>query len=119
MDAKYPVTALEVESRPGKRPGQRIVKVSGRLVVATKEKLDMAVRKGSDAVVILDLTDLVHVDSYGIGTLVRIHVSYKDEKQRVALVGLQDKVRNSLEMTRVLPIFAVFHTVAEAEEAMA
>jgi anti-anti-sigma factor len=107
---------LEVKSRVGKRAGPRIVEVSGRLVFENKEKLDMAVRKENDPVVILDLTGLLHVDSYGVGTLVRMHVSYKGEKHRLALVGLSEKVRHVLEITRVLPVFTVFDTVAEAEE---
>jgi anti-anti-sigma factor len=109
---------LEVKSRVGKRAGQRIVEVSGRLVFENKEKLDMSVRKENDPMVILDLNGLLHVDSYGVGTLVRMQVSYSGEKHRLALVGLSEKVRHVLEITKVLPLFRVFETVAEAEEAL-
>src|SRR6266852_3661814 len=100
------------------RAGQRIMHVSGRLVYDTKHRFTDLVRKETAPIVILDLSDLVHVDSYGVGALVMIQASFKLEKQRLALVGLNEKVRHVLEITQVLRVFTVFETVAAAEEAL-
>jgi anti-anti-sigma factor len=68
--------------------------------------------------VILDVSDLVDLDSTGVGTLLRTHVSFKLQKQHLALVGINEKVRLVLEITRVLGLLTVFETLAEAEEAL-
>jgi anti-anti-sigma factor len=64
------------------------------------------------------LSDLVDLDSTGVGTLVRTHASFKLQKQHLALVRINEKVRLVLEITRVLGLLTVFETLSEAEEAL-
>jgi anti-sigma B factor antagonist len=55
--------------------------------------------------VILDLTDLEYVDSMGLGTLVRLHVSAKSAGSCLELINLNKKVRDLLGITHLLSVF--------------
>ena len=55
--------------------------------------------------VILDLTELELVDSLGLGTLVRLHVSAKSAGSCLELVNLNKKVRDLLGITNLLSVF--------------
>jgi anti-sigma B factor antagonist len=56
--------------------------------------------------VVLDLTELASVDSLGLGTLVRLHVSAKSAGSCLELINLGKQVRELLGITNLLSIFA-------------
>ena len=58
----------------------------------------------------LDLAELTHMDSLGIGTLVRLYVSGKSAGCALELANLGKPVRHLLGITHVL---SVFGTVGE------
>jgi anti-anti-sigma factor len=109
---------LRIESRQGKRTGQCIIRVSGALDLNTELRFLEQIRIETAPIVILDLTGVPSSDSRGVAALVQIHNSFKRENRRLALVGLSYRVRHVLEITRVLGLFTVFLTLAEAEEAV-
>jgi anti-sigma B factor antagonist len=55
--------------------------------------------------VILDLTELKFVDSMGLGTLVRLHVSAKSAGSCLELINLGKQVRELLGLTHLLSLF--------------
>ena len=55
----------------------------------------------------LDLTDLEHMDSMGIGTVVRLYVSAKSAGCDLKLINLGKRVREVLGVTHLLSVFAV------------
>lgn len=55
--------------------------------------------------IILDLTDLHHIDSMGLGTLVRLYASAKAAGARIELVNLGKQIRELLGITNLLAIF--------------
>jgi anti-sigma B factor antagonist len=55
--------------------------------------------------IILDLTDLKHVDSMGLGTLVRLYVSAKNAGSRLELINLGKQVRELLRITNLISVF--------------
>ena len=57
--------------------------------------------------IVLELTELVRVDSMGLGTLVRLYVSAKSGGARIELVNLGKQVRDLLGMTQLLSVFGV------------
>jgi anti-anti-sigma factor len=57
--------------------------------------------------VILDLSDLTHMDSTGLGALVRIYVSAKSKGCELQLTNLGQKVRDLLILTNLLPAFTI------------
>jgi anti-sigma B factor antagonist len=55
--------------------------------------------------IILDLTDLAFVDSMGLGTLVRLHVSAKSGGSCIQLINLGKQIRELLGITHLLSLF--------------
>ena len=55
--------------------------------------------------IILDLTDLVFVDSMGLGTLVRLYVSAKSAGSCLELINLGKQIRHVLGITHLLSVF--------------
>lgn len=55
--------------------------------------------------IVLDLTDLAFVDSMGLGTLVRLHVSAKSGGSCIELIHLGKQVRELLGITHLLSLF--------------
>ena len=103
--ASGPVMTIDVE-RFGDVP---VVHCHGRLVAGATDVLSNGVRElipGSKRIV-LDLTDLKHTDSMGIGTLVRLYVSAKGAGCSLELVNLSGQIRNLLGITNVLSLFTV------------
>jgi anti-anti-sigma factor len=57
--------------------------------------------------IVLDLSGLTHMDSMGLGALVRIYVSAKSKGRTLELRNLGQKVRDLLIMTNLLPAFTI------------
>jgi anti-sigma B factor antagonist len=55
---------------------------------------------------VLDLTELTHMDSMGLGTLVRLYVSTKSAGCELKLINLGPKIRQLLSVTNLLSVFA-------------
>ena len=85
-----------------------VVKCHGRLVLGTSEELYQAVKPllPQTKVVVIDLADLTYVDSMGLGTLVRLYASSRQEGCEFKLLHLGKQVRNVLKMTNLLSVFA-------------
>jgi anti-sigma B factor antagonist len=94
---------LEVE-----RDGDRaLVRCHGKLVAGVTNVLYGAVRPlMPDAKrIVLDLTDLTHMDSMGLGMLVRLYVSAKSAGCTIELINLGPRIRQLLGVTDLLSMF--------------
>ena len=98
--------------------GQSILSLKGPLSIHTLFKFQEAVRSGSSPVVIIDFSGVPHMDSAGLGALVGAHISGRKSNRKFVLVGLNQKVRALIEMTRVNELFQSYNTVQEAEAAV-
>jgi anti-sigma B factor antagonist len=85
-----------------------VVKCYGRLVLGTSEELYQAVKPllPQTKVVIVDLAGLTYVDSMGLGTLVRLYASSRQEGCEFKLLHLGKQLRNVLKMTNLLSVFS-------------
>jgi len=86
-----------------------IVRCNGRLVAGVNDRLYREVSQmipGSKRIV-LDLTDLTHMDSTGLGTLVRLYVSAKSAGCVLQLYNIGKPVRQLLGVTHLLSVFEV------------
>lgn len=100
--------ALEVD-RTGGAP---VVHCSGKLVAGVNDRLYREVSQlipGSPRIV-LDLKHLTHMDSMGVGTLVRLYVSAKSAGCVLELINMGTSVRQLLGITHLL---SVFQTIGE------
>lgn len=89
------------------KDGETRVRCSGRLNSEASEgfKSDVKALIPQTRRLVLDLTDLTHMDSSGLGALVSIYVSCKNAKCELELINLSRNVRELLGLTKVLSLF--------------
>ena len=85
-----------------------LVKCHGRLVMGASEELYQAVKRllPQTKLVVIDLADLTYVDSMGLGTLVRLYASARQEGCEFKLLNLGKQLRNVLKLTNLLSVFS-------------
>jgi anti-sigma B factor antagonist len=110
-----PSEPLFIEDIPGPKDGQRILRLSGPLVIATLFDFQAKVRTDNSRALIIDFTSVPYVDSAGIGALVGAYVTHQKDGRSLALVGVSDRIHTALQVTRVEHFFRFFNTLAEAE----
>jgi anti-anti-sigma factor len=85
------------------------VKCSGRIVSETASELKEAVKPliPAGGRILLDLTNVQHIDSSGLGTLVGLKVSAANAGYcRLELVNLTPRVADLLKLTKLTQLFA-------------
>lgn len=104
-DTKPKALTLEIEIKGT----AAVVKCQGRLVSGVNEILYIQARElmPNHKRVILDLTALAHVDSTGLGTLVRLYVHSRSAGCSLELINLGPRVRQVLGMTNLLSVFTI------------
>jgi len=104
--ADPPVLTFDVERCTGNTV---VVHCHGRLVAGVTNLLYTGV---IDLIpdtkrIILDLSDLKHTDSMGLGTLVRLYVSAKAAGSSLELMHLSKQIQHLLGITNMLSVFTV------------
>lgn len=64
-------------------------------------------------VVVVDVSDVPHMDSSGVATLVEALQKVKRYKGRLVLVGMQDRVKSVFEISRLMELFEIKPRLAE------
>ena len=64
--------------------------------------------------IVLNLADVSYIDSAGVGTLVGLYASVHTAGGDIALVGLTGKVKDVLQITKLVTVFETFATPEEA-----
>jgi anti-sigma B factor antagonist len=85
---------------------QTIIHCHGKLVAGVTDDFYKRVKElmvGSPQV-ILDLSNLTHMDSMGVGTCVRLYVSAKSAGSSLQLVNLGPRIRQLLGITNLLSV---------------
>ena len=88
--------------------GLAVVRCRGKLVMGVTDVLYAEVSRlipGTKRIV-LDLTDLTHMDSMGLGTVVRLYVSAKSAGCDLKLINLGSRIRQLLSISNLLSVFA-------------
>jgi anti-sigma B factor antagonist len=86
-----------------------VVRCSGQLVAGVNNFLYTEISRliPDSKRIVLDLTDLAHMDSMGLGTLVRLYVSAKSAGCSLELVNLGKRIRQLLGVTHLLSVFTI------------
>jgi anti-anti-sigma factor len=86
-----------------------VVRCEGRLVSGVNDRLHLEVSQliPSHSRIVLDLSDLTHMDSTGLGTLVRLYVSAKSKGCALQLYNIGKPIRQLLSLTHLLSVFEV------------
>ena len=108
---------LTIEDLAGPRPGQRVLRLKGPVVLSTLFQFQGSLRAKDAPVLIIDFTGVPYMDSAGIGALVGAYVTHNRDGRSLSLVGMNERVRNALIVTRVEQFFRFFATLEEAEAA--
>jgi anti-sigma B factor antagonist len=114
-----PDQPLQIEELHGSREGIRILRLSGPLSLTNVFGFQAKVRADTSRGLILDFTAVPLADSAGIGALVGAYVSRQKDGRSLGLVGVNQRIHQALEVTRVDNFFRFFATVEEAEQAAA
>jgi anti-sigma B factor antagonist len=108
---------LTIEDLDGSRPGQRVLRLKGPVVLSTLFHFQSTLRAKDAPALIIDFTGVPYIDSAGIGALVSAYVTHNKSGRSLALVGVTERVRNALIVTRVEAFFRFFPSREEAERA--
>src|ERR1700689_4659938 len=57
--------------------------------------------------IVLDLTDLTHMDSMGLGTVIRLYVSSRSAGCDLELINLGKRIRQLIGMTNLMSFFTI------------
>jgi anti-sigma B factor antagonist len=114
-----PDQSLQIEEHAGSRDGICIFRLSGPLSLTNVFAFQAKLRADQSRGLILDFTEVPLADSAGIGALVGAYVSRQKDGRTLGLVGVNQRIHQALEVTRVHSFFHFFGTVAEAEKAAA
>jgi anti-sigma B factor antagonist len=88
--------------------GQRLLILSGRVTISNFFDFQSLVRGNTARHLILDLSGVPYIDSAGIGALVGAYVNHQKDGRSLALVGVSQRVRDALAVTRVEQFFRFY-----------
>jgi anti-sigma B factor antagonist len=106
---------LEIVVRPGAVAGQTVFELTGSLELQQILAFQTKLREDDSPVTILDMTNIVYIDSAGIGALVNANVSRMRRGRKLAIAGITDRAKTVLEVTKTAQFFDFYPTAAEAE----
>jgi anti-sigma B factor antagonist len=96
-----------------------VVDCSGRIVFGDEASLLRDSIKGAileNNRIVLNLDQVNYIDSGGLGTLVALHTTALNAGGHIKLASLTSRVGDLLQITKLLTVFDVYDSVAEAEE---
>lgn len=94
-------------------PERSVFRFTGPFTLEGLFSAQDALRSDTAPLTILDLHEVPYIDSAGIGALVNAHVSREKQGHRLVLVGVTERVRKTLEITRVAQVFWFANSVAD------
>lgn len=98
--------------------GVSVVDLSGRITLGEgsstiREMVRDLLGKGQKKI-LLNLADVNYIDSSGLGELVSAFTTVKNQGGELKLLGLNKKIRDLLQITRLYTVFEVFEQEAAA-----
>ena len=86
-----------------------VVRCSGRLVAGYTDAFQREIKPliPDSKRIVVDMKDVTHMDSMGLGTLVRLYVSAKSGGCTLELANIGPSVRHLLGVTHLISVLAV------------
>jgi len=109
-----PQEPLHIEDLHG-TPDYRVLRLSGPVTISNFFPFQSLVRSNTSRKLILDLSGVPYIDSAGIGTLVGAYVNHQKDGRCLALVGVNKRVRDAMQVTRVEQFFRFYDSEAAAQ----
>lgn len=84
-----------------------LVRCRGKLVAGVNDALYTKVRAlmPDHKRIVLDLTDLTHMDSMGLGTIVRLYVNAKSAKCSLEMINVGPRIQQLFGISNLLSVF--------------
>jgi anti-sigma B factor antagonist len=108
---------LKVATRT--KDGVLLLDCSGRIVFGEESSLlrDIVKKAGAENNrIVLNLGEVNYVDSGGLGTLVALRITAQNAGGAIKLTNLTRRVGDVLQITKLLTVFEVYNSEAEAIE---
>jgi anti-sigma B factor antagonist len=97
------VTVLDLKGR---------VRIGGT-TVALHRTIRTLIQEGK-LLILLNLAEVSHVDSCGLGELIASHVSLRNKGGEIRLLRLTESLRELMSVTKLLEVFDVYESESEA-----
>jgi anti-sigma B factor antagonist len=115
-DEEETTVALKMTNR--EVDGVSVVALDGRIVLgeesnSLRERVKSLLAQGKTKIV-LNMDNVTFIDSAGLGTLVAAHHSARSHGAAMKLSHLGSKFQEVLQITKLLTVFDVYKTEAEA-----
>jgi anti-sigma B factor antagonist len=110
--------SLVIERFEGANQAQRVLRINGPLTANTSVPFQNALRGENAGTMILDLSNVPYMDSVGLGSLVATYVSCQKSGRRIALSGVNPRVWQLFQITKLEPFFLVFPSLTDAVDAL-
>jgi len=93
-----------------------VVKGLGRIDSATSPDLEKALTDliPSNKGIVLDMSDIDFVSSAGWWTIIRAQKELKKANSELSLAGVNENVKDSMDLIGILPYFNLFENVVDA-----
>ena len=111
-------SALQIESLAGSHAGERIVKLTGPLVIANFFDFQQTAREDKSTLLIIDLAGVPYMDSAALGSILGIHVSCGRKQTKYALINVVPRIETMFSISGVRDTLVMFPTLADAEAAL-
>ncbi len=98
--------------------GVRVLDLSGKITIGVgdvelRRLVEEALASGKTNILV-NLKDVTHIDSSGIGELVACYTTVKRRGGSMKLLNLPPKINDILQVTQLITVFDVFANEAEA-----
>jgi anti-sigma B factor antagonist len=97
--------------------GILVLECSGRLIFGEESSLlreEVKKAISTNKQIVLNLGEINYIDSGGLGTLVSLHTTAHNAGSSVKLANLTKRVGDLLQVTKLLTVFDVYNSEAEA-----
>jgi len=116
--ALMPQEPLQITDEALDGAGQRVLRLAGPITLTNLFEFQDMVRADTSRALLLEMSGVPYVDSAGIGVIVGAYVSRQKNGRILALVGVTERVRTTLNITQVEKLFQFYGSVAEAQGAL-
>lgn len=106
---------LKIEARQAN--GVTVLSCNGRIVFgeeATALRENLKRTLSSTKQIVLNLSAVAYIDSGGLGTLVGVYSSARSAGADIKLCGLGQRLRDVLQITKLVTVFEVYDTEQQA-----
>ena len=107
-------TQLNIERQPASNGDTLVTRLTGKLSLETVHNFIAAMRPEPAARLVLDMSGLSFLDSAGVGALVSLFVSRRNNSKTLALAALTQQGNAVMQVSGLLKLMPVYSSVEEA-----